>query len=88
VTQIAAGKFEIVAVASSVGGITALGRVLGALPAGLRVSLLIVQHLDPRHSTVIAGVLSHRSNMPVKLADVGMVCMRWPPFRSSWPRDR
>jgi len=33
----AAGKFEIVAVASSAGGITALGRVLGALPAGLRV---------------------------------------------------
>ena len=54
--------------ASSAGGITALGRVLGALPAGLRVPLVIVQHLDPRHSTVIADVLSRRSNMPVKLA--------------------
>ncbi len=69
----AAGKFEIVAVASSAGGITALGRVLGSLPAGLRVPLLIVQHLDPRHSTVIADVLSRRSNMPVKLASAGQV---------------
>ncbi|MGD0374154.1 MAG: chemotaxis protein CheB [Streptosporangiaceae bacterium] len=69
----AAEKFDIVAVASSAGGITALGRVLGALPAGLQVPLLIVQHLDPRHETVIADVLSRRSNMPVKLARADMV---------------
>jgi two-component system chemotaxis response regulator CheB len=47
VSESAAGKFEIVAVASSAGGIIALGRVLGALPAGLPVPLLIVQHLVP-----------------------------------------
>jgi hypothetical protein len=68
VSASAAEKFDIAAaVASSAGGITALRRVLGALPAGLRVPLLIVQHLDPRHETVIADVLSRRSNMPVKL---------------------
>jgi two-component system chemotaxis response regulator CheB len=73
VSERAAEKFDIVAVASSAGGITALGRVLGALPAGLQVPLLIVQHLDPRHETVIADVLSRRSNMPVKLARADMV---------------
>ena len=73
VSESVAEKFDIVAVASSAGGITALSRVLGALPAGLRVPLLIVQHLDPRHETVIADVLSRRSNMPVKLARADMV---------------
>jgi two-component system, chemotaxis family, protein-glutamate methylesterase/glutaminase len=73
VSERAAEKFDIVAVASSAGGITALSRVLGALPAGLQVPLLIVQHLDPRHETVIADVLSRRSNMPVKLARADMV---------------
>jgi len=73
VSERAAEKFDIVAVASSAGGITALGRVLGALPAGLQVPLLIVQHLDPRHETVIADVLSRRSNMPVKLARADIV---------------
>lgn len=59
------------AVASSAGGITALGRLLAGLPADLAVPVVIVQHLDPRHQTVIADVLARRSNLPVKLAADG-----------------
>ena len=54
-------RFDIVALASSAGGIRALSQVLGGLPRGLRVPVLIVQHLDPRHETVIADVLGRRS---------------------------
>ncbi|MER7244046.1 chemotaxis protein CheB [Kribbella sp. NPDC000426] len=64
-------RFDIVAIASSAGGIRALTQVLGSLPSGLRVPVLIVQHLDPRHETVIADVLGRRSQMGVKLADAG-----------------
>jgi len=63
--------YGIVAIAASAGGITALGRVLGSLPSRFPVPVLVVQHLDPRHRTVIADVLGRRANMPVKLARDG-----------------
>jgi two-component system chemotaxis response regulator CheB len=64
-------RFAIVAIGSSAGGIRALTTVLGALPSSLQVPVLIVQHLDPRHETVIADVLGRRSALPVKLAHAG-----------------
>ncbi|WP_378739002.1 chemotaxis protein CheB [Nocardia brasiliensis] len=60
--------YAVIAVASSAGGITALFRVLGALPADLPVPVLVVQHLDPRHKTVLAELLSRRTELRVKLA--------------------
>jgi two-component system chemotaxis response regulator CheB len=60
--------YGIVAIASSAGGITALSRVLGGLPAGFPVPVVVVQHLDPRHKTIIAEVLGRRAKLPVVLA--------------------
>ena len=65
----AAERYTIVALAASAGGITALSRVLGELPVGFPVPVLVVQHLDPRHETVIAAVLGRRTKLPVKLAE-------------------
>jgi two-component system chemotaxis response regulator CheB len=64
-----ADRFEIVALAASAGGIGALGKVLGEFPAGFRVPVLVVQHLDRRHETVIASVLARRTALQVKLAE-------------------
>ncbi|MFF0344184.1 chemotaxis protein CheB [Kribbella sp. NPDC004875] len=64
-------RFDIVAIASSAGGIRALAQVLGGLPSGFSVPVLVVQHLDPRHQTVIADVLGRRSPLRVKLAADG-----------------
>ncbi|GAA1365768.1 chemotaxis protein CheB [Streptomyces beijiangensis] len=61
-------QYAVLAVASSAGGIRALGVLLGALDAELPVPVLIVQHLDRRHRTFIAEVLSRRSALPVTLA--------------------
>ncbi|MFF4797355.1 chemotaxis protein CheB [Streptomyces sp. NPDC001351] len=61
--------FEVVAVASSAGGINGLATLLGAFDAGLPVPVLVVQHLDPRHRTVIAEVLDRRTELDVKLAE-------------------
>ena len=66
-----AQPFAIVAIAASAGGITALSHVLGGLPNGFPVPVVIVQHLDPRHKTVIAEVLGRRTKMPVRLAQEG-----------------
>ncbi len=61
-------RYAIVALASSAGGIRALSVVLGGLPKNLPVPVVVVQHLDPRHKTVIAEVLSRRTSLPVRLA--------------------
>jgi two-component system, chemotaxis family, protein-glutamate methylesterase/glutaminase len=63
--------YGIVAIAASAGGITALSRVLGGLPPGFPVPVLVVQHLDPRHKTIIAEVLGRRAKLPVVLASDG-----------------
>src|SRR5215469_13389497 len=63
-------RFDIVALASSAGGIRALAKVLGDLPEHFRVPVLVVQHLDPRHQTVITEVLGRRTSLPVRLARI------------------
>ncbi len=63
--------YEVVAIASSAGGLQALNKVIGRLPRGFRVPVLVVQHLDPRHETVIADVLGRRTELDVKLAEHG-----------------
>ncbi|NEB05832.1 chemotaxis protein CheB [Streptomyces sp. SID13726] len=62
-------SFDVVAIASSAGGIHALSTLLTSLDADLPVPLLVVQHLDRRHRTVIAEVLTRRTDMNVKLAE-------------------
>lgn len=64
-------SFSIVAVAASAGGIHALATVLGGLEADLPVPVLVVQHLDPRHRTVLAEILDRRTDLHVKLAEEG-----------------
>ncbi len=63
--------YGIVAIAASAGGITALGHVLSGLPGDFPVPVVVVQHLDPRHQTIIAEVLGRRAKMPVRLAREG-----------------
>ncbi|WP_069165229.1 chemotaxis protein CheB [Nocardia altamirensis] len=66
-----ADQYSVVAIASSAGGITALFTVFGALPAELPVPVLVVQHLDPRHKTVLAELLARRTALRVRLATAG-----------------
>jgi two-component system, chemotaxis family, protein-glutamate methylesterase/glutaminase len=63
--------FDVVAVASSAGGVVALGRVLPALPRDLPAAVVVVQHLDPRHRSLMAEILSRRAAMPVVQAEQG-----------------
>jgi two-component system chemotaxis response regulator CheB len=66
--------FEIVAVAASAGGLKALTEVLGGLPADFPAALVVVQHLDPRHRSLLAEILGRRSGLEVRqAADCGRV---------------
>jgi two-component system chemotaxis response regulator CheB len=61
--------FEVVAVAASAGGLTALSRVLSELPASFPVPILIVQHLDPRQRSLMVEILQTRTPLQVQQAE-------------------
>lgn len=63
--------YDIVAIATSAGGLKALTEVLSGLPADFPASIVIVQHLDPRHRSLIANILSWRTSLQVKQAEEG-----------------
>jgi len=64
----ASEAYEIVAIASSAGGLNALSRVLRALPKEFPAPIVVVQHLDPRHRSLLASIMSRRTELAVKEA--------------------
>jgi two-component system, chemotaxis family, protein-glutamate methylesterase/glutaminase len=71
VAQFPNAAFDIVALASSAGGLAALSTVLGALPPEFPAAAVVVQHLDPRHRSLMAEILSRRTALKVKQAEEG-----------------
>ncbi len=69
--DLASGAFDVIALASSAGGLSALSTVLGSLPAEFPASIAVVQHLDPRHRSLMAEILSRRTSLKVKQAEEG-----------------
>jgi two-component system, chemotaxis family, protein-glutamate methylesterase/glutaminase len=61
-------SFDVVVIAASAGGLAALSTVVGALPAGFPATVLLVQHLDPRHRSLIDDILSRRTKLEVRQA--------------------
>jgi two-component system chemotaxis response regulator CheB len=63
--------FDIVALAASAGGLKALTDVLAALPSDFPAALVVVQHLDPRHRSLMAELLGRRTALRVQEAREG-----------------
>ncbi len=63
--------FNIVALAASAGGLKALSQVLENLPANFPAPIVIVQHLDPRHRSLMADILNRTTSLQVKQAEEG-----------------
>ena len=63
--------FDIIAIAASAGGVTALTKLLGRLPADFGATVLIVQHVDPRHRSLMPQVIGRQSRLPVTHAEEG-----------------
>lgn len=63
--------FDIVAIVTSAGGLHALQTLLGGLPADFAAPIVIVQHLDRRHRSLMAEILSRATVLEVKQADEG-----------------
>jgi len=60
-----------IALAASAGGLDALTAVLGTLPADLPAPVIVLEHLQPDHSSYLAEILSRRTALRVKEAEDG-----------------
>ncbi|HDR73208.1 MAG TPA: chemotaxis protein CheB [Methanoculleus sp.] len=63
--------FDIIALAASAGGLTALGEILALLPPEFPAAVVVVQHLDPRHRSLMSEILARRTRLAVKQAEAG-----------------
>ncbi len=63
--------FDVVALAASAGGVTALSLLVSKLGPGFPAAVVIVQHLDPRHRSLMADILSRRTTLRVVQAHEG-----------------
>ncbi|MCA9062347.1 MAG: chemotaxis response regulator protein-glutamate methylesterase [Planctomycetaceae bacterium] len=68
-----AGPVEIIAIGSSTGGPNALADVIGKLPPGLNVPIVIVQHMPALFTRLLAERLDRLCPMRVREAEKGAV---------------
>ena len=66
------GPYPIVGVGASAGGFEAFRELLKALPSDTGLALVLVQHLDPGHESLLAKLLSNATAMPVREVEEGM----------------
>jgi two-component system chemotaxis response regulator CheB len=59
--------------AASVGGLKALSVILGGLPADFPAAITIVMHVSPEHKSLLAEILSSRTDLEVREAHTGDV---------------
>jgi two-component system, chemotaxis family, protein-glutamate methylesterase/glutaminase len=61
----------VVAIVASAGGLSALIKILAELPQDFPAAIALVQHLDPRHRSLMADILGRRSGLRAKQAEDG-----------------
>ena len=64
-------SFAIVAVGASAGGFEAFTQLLRALPSNTGMAFVFIQHLDPKHHSLLSELLAKNSGMPVVEAKNG-----------------
>src|SRR6476660_4085648 len=64
--------FLVVGIGASAGGLEALYKLFDALPPNTGMAFVLIQHLDPTHRSMMAGLLTGHTAMPVLEAADGM----------------
>jgi two-component system CheB/CheR fusion protein len=64
--------FPVVGIGGSAGGLDAFARLLQALPNDTDMAFVIVQHLDPHHTSHLAEILARSTSMPVRSVHDGL----------------
>src|ERR1700704_7154400 len=61
-----------VCIGASAGGLEALTALLEALPPDTGLAFVIIQHLDPKHESLLPNLLARSTGMPVRQVKDGM----------------
>lgn len=64
--------FPIVGIGASAGGLEALKQLLTSLPRDTGMAFVVVQHLDPKHESILPELLSRGTKMQVSKVEDGM----------------
>lgn len=64
-------SFDVVALTASADGLNALKSILSTLPPDFPAAIVVVQHLSPRHPSLIAQILNNCTPLLVKEATQG-----------------
>ena len=62
----------VVVMGASAGGLEVFGQFFSQMPPNSGLSFVLVQHLDPRHETLMPELLKKQTSMPVLRAEDGM----------------
>lgn len=62
----------VVGIGASAGGLDAFKRFFAAMPADSGVAFVLIPHLDPKHKSLMAELLTRYTRMPVAEAEDGM----------------
>ncbi len=65
-------NFLIVAIGASAGGIESFAELIRELPSDTGMAFVLIQHLDPRHKSMLAELFSRQTTMSVKEVTDGM----------------
>ena len=67
------GSFPVVGIGASAGGLEAVSELIAELPAETGMVFLLVQHLDPRHESLLTEILAKKAEIGVETATDGMI---------------
>lgn len=67
------GRFRIVGIGASAGGLEAFSALLEALPEDTGMAYVLIQHLDPHHESHLGDLLSKITHLPIQEATQDLV---------------
>lgn len=70
--EVVTAAARVVAVGASAGGLEAFIDLLAGIPAETGLAFVLVQHLNPRHESMLAEILARTSAIPVQQVTDGM----------------
>ena len=71
-TNIAVAAVRIVGIGASAGGLDAFLELVSAIPAETGLAFVLIQHLDPRHHSMLVDILAGATAIPVQEVVDGM----------------
>ncbi|HVT42825.1 MAG TPA: chemotaxis protein CheB [Thermoanaerobaculia bacterium] len=71
-SQRSAAAVRVVGIGASAGGLDAFLDLVGAIPADTGLAFVLIQHLDPRHDSMLGEILAGAASIPVQEVADGM----------------